>query len=196
MKTFATRKNLYSLVTAAALSMTVVAPAVAADDLGAATSTTATVEAGDLTISDPAGTVAFDTRSITGVEQHSTGTLGSFYVSDLTGTPDGWQVSIQAAQVAGATNGYAIPTSSLSLTSPTVTEDFNYSWAQPTILPASAVDIDAGPVELASAAANAGMGKYNFSTSGLDLTLPADILADTYNVTVSLTLASGPVVEG
>jgi hypothetical protein len=196
MKTFATRKNLYSLVTAAALSMTVVAPAVAADDLGATTSTTATVAAGDLTISDPAGTVAFDTRSITGVEQHSTGTLGSFYVSDLTGTPDGWQVSIQAAQLAGATNGYAIPTSSLSLTSPTVTEDFNYSWAQPTILPASAVDIDAGPVELASAAANAGMGKYNFSTSGLDLTLPADILADTYNVTVSLTLASGPVVEG
>lgn len=194
MKTFATRKSLYSMVTAAALSMLAVAPAIAADDLGATASTTATVEAGELTISDPAGTVAFVNKSIAGVAQSTTGTLGSFTVSDLTGTSDGWQVSIEADQVVGSANGYQIPVSSLALTPPTVTEETDYAWAMPTILPQSAVDIDAGPVELASAAANAGMGAYDFSTSALELTLPADILADTYNVNVSLTLASGPVV--
>ena len=194
MKTFATRKSLYSVLTAAALSMMVVAPAIAANDLGASTSTTATVEAGDLTISDPAGTVAFVNKAITGVAQTTTGTLGSFTVSDLTGTSDGWQVSIEADPVVGDANDYEIPVSSLSLTPPTVAEANEYAWAMPTILPQSAVDIDGAPVELAIAAANTGMGEYDFSTSALELTLPADILADIYNVNVSLTLASGPVV--
>ena len=70
------KSSLFSMVTAAALSLLLVGPALAADG------TSATVTGGELTITNPAA-ADFADRSITGAAQTTTAALATFSVSDL-----------------------------------------------------------------------------------------------------------------
>lgn len=181
MKTFATRKNLYSLVTAAALSLMVVAPALAADQA------TATVTGGSLSITNPLA-ADFDAKNITGVDQTTTAALDAFSVSDLTGTGAGWHVTAQAVTFTGVSHSLA--PSSLTLTAPTVASPDTTS-PDPTIA-AGPYTIDGSAVQIASAALNTGMGKYDFGATTLTLSLPADVFADAYTSTVTISVVSAP----
>ena len=62
----------------------------------------------------------------------------------------------------------------------------------PTFTSGSTYTIDDGGVQIAGAAADQGMGDYDFSPTTLTLALPADVYADTYASTVTLTSDTGP----
>src|SRR5690606_3996427 len=84
MKLKTQRRSVYGMVTAAALSLLLVAPALAQSV------STATVTGGDLTMTTPAA--GNFTANITGVDQTVNTTLAAFSVSDLTGSGAGWNV--------------------------------------------------------------------------------------------------------
>ncbi len=180
MKTFATRKSLFAMVSAAALSLVLVGPALAADG------TTATVTGGVLSITNPLA-ADFAGANITGVDQTTTAALATFSVSDLTGSGAGWHVTAEASIFDGATHDLAA--GSLSLSQPTV-ESPDTESLDPTVAAGPYV-IDDGVVEVASSALNTGMGEYDFGATTLTLALPADVFADAYasNVTVSVVTA-------
>lgn len=190
------RHPLLGMVGAAALSLLLVTPAVAADDLSASATTTATVKPGFRTIGDPTGTTSFDDVTITGLAQTTTATLGGFTVADLTGTGAGWQVSVEASQFKNVDTGNTLTTGSLTMARPNAEAQEGVTSTAPSILPTGSSVIDNGPIEIASAAVDEGMGTYDFDPAGLTLSLPGDVKADTYTSTISLTLAVGPVVEG
>jgi hypothetical protein len=175
------KSPLFGMVTAAALSLLLVAPTLAAD------TTTATVTGGSRTITNPAA-ADFTTASVTGVAQWTWAGVGEFSVSDLTGSGAGWHVTAEATRFAGASHQLA--NGSLLMNAPTVTADGTTS-PNPGIT-ASSFTIDNGPVKIASAALNTGMGKYNFSATPLALSLPADVYADAYVSTVTISVVSAP----
>ena len=47
-------------------------------------------------------------------------------------------------------------------------------------------------MKIASAATDEGMGKFDFSATTLTLALPADVYADTYNSTITISVVSAP----
>jgi hypothetical protein len=179
---FATRKTLYGMVTAATLSLMLVGPAMAQSE------TTATVTGGDLDITIPvAGD--FEEAFITGADQTTEASLGTFNVSDLTGTGDGWAIQAQATQFDGASHD--LPLGSLSMSQPGVTS-LGTDSPDP--------DIEVGPyvidavtaVPLAAAGANEGMGVYTFGATDLTLALDAAVFEDAYDSTVTISLVSAP----
>ncbi|MCC7021326.1 MAG: WxL domain-containing protein [Thermomicrobiales bacterium] len=190
------RHPLLGMVGAAALSLLLVTPAVAADDLSASATTTATVKPGFRTITDPTGTTNFDDVNVTGLAQNTAAELGGFSVSDLTGTGAGWQVTIEASQFKNVDTGNTLATGSLQLAKPTVKAKAGVASPAPSILPSGSSVIDDGPIQIASAAADTGMGTYDFDPAGLTLSLPGDVKADTYTSVISLTLAVGPTGAG
>jgi hypothetical protein len=158
------------------------APAFASDG------TSATVTGGSLTI-DNAVAGDFAARSITGVAQSTTASLGAFSVADLTGTGAGWNVTAQASQFDNGDHDLA--TGSLTMSAPTVASPDTLS-ADPSIT-AGPYTIDAGSaVKIASAAVDTGMGEYDFSATTLTLALPADVYAGTYTSTVTISVISAP----
>lgn len=173
------------MVAAGALSLLLVAPALAQDV------TTATVTGGSLTITNPA---AGDfTASITGVDQTVDTSLATFSVSDLTGTGAGWNVTAEATQFdnGDAVTPRTLGVGSLQLSAPTATADGTTSTGP--AITAGPYTIDNGAaVKIASAAVNEGMGTYDFSATTLSLSLPDDVFADAYTSTVTLSAVSAP----
>ena len=153
----------------------------------AADGTTATVIGGDLTITNPLA-ADFAGRSITGVDQTTTAALATFSVSDLTGSGVGWNVTAQASTFTGISHELAV--GSLSMSQPTVASP-NTTSPDPTVA-TGPYTIDNGAIEFASAAVDEGMGTYDFSATTLTLALPADVYADAYASTVTISIVSAP----
>ena len=177
------RSSVASMVGAAALSLLLVGPAVAAGD-----TTSATVTGGELSITTPLAD-DFEGRSITGADQLTTASLAAFTVSDLRGSGAGWHVTVDATQFTGVSHNLA--TGSLTMSAPTVASPDTLS-PDPTINTGPYTIDVASPVTIASAAIDTGMGNYDFSATTLTLSLPADVYADTYTSTVTLTAVSAP----
>lgn len=158
------------------------APAAFASD-----GTSVTVTGGALSITNPAA-ADFAGRSITGLDQTTTAALATFSVSDLTGSGAGWNVTAQASTFTGVSHNLAV--GSLSMSQPTVASP-NTASPDPTIA-TGPYTIDNGAVEIASAAIDEGMGTYDFSATTLTLALPADVYADVYASTVTVSVVSAP----
>ncbi len=178
------KRTVLSIVGIAALSFTMAAPAYAAGD-----GTTATVTGGSLSITTPLA-ADFAERSITGVDQTTTAALAAFSVSDLTGTGEGWTVTAQATNFNGVTHNLA--EGSLEMSQPTVVANGTTS-PEPSILGSAAYVLDGGSVAtIASADTDEGMGTYDFSATTLTLSLPADVYADAYASTITISVISAP----
>lgn len=186
MKAAMVRRNVLTVVGAAAMGLAMVMPAFAATD-----TTDAEVIAGTLSIS-AIDAEAFEDRSITGVAQTTTADLAAFSVSDFTGTGAGWHVTAQASQfTTGGAGAKLLDPSSLTMTDPTVDSPATES-PDPDVT-VGPYTLDAGSaVKIASAALNEGMGKYDFSATTLTLSLPADVYAGTYTSTLTFTAITAP----
>jgi hypothetical protein len=180
MKNF-TKRLAISTVAAGTLLATAFAPGAFAAD-----GTSATVTGGSLSVTNAVAD-DFAGRSITGVAQTTTAPLGTFSVSDLTGSGAGWRVTAQATQFDGATD---LAVGSLSLSQPTVASP-NTDSPDPTVA-GGPYTIDNGAVQVASAAVTNGMGVYDFAATTMTLSLPANVYADTYTSTVTISVVSGP----
>lgn len=141
----------------------------------------------------------FPDVTLDGTAKTVTATMSDFSVTDSRGSGDGWNVTAQATQFlewdAGTgdyvTGGKTLPTSSLSMPEPTVAADGTTS--PPPAITTGPYTIDAGgAVKFASAAADTGMGKYDFTTGALTLSVPANAYAKQYRSDVTLDLVSGP----
>lgn len=160
----------------------VMAPAAFASD-----GTTAVVTGGSLSITNPLA-ANFAGRSITGANQTTTAALDAYSVSDLRGSGAGWHTTAQASQFTGASHNLAV--GSLLMSAPTVAANGTTS-PDPTVTLVDTV-IDNGAASVASAAMNEGMGTYDFSATTLTLALPADVYADTYASTVTVSVITAP----
>jgi hypothetical protein len=164
----------------------------------AADATDVTVSAGPFAITTAPTVANFPNVTLSGSAQTVNASLDAFEVNDARGSGVGWNVTVQATQFAehnGTTyvlSGKTLPTSSLRLPAPTVTQDGTTS-TSPTIQSGAPWAIDAGSaVKIASAAADTGMGKYDFSSTSLALTVPASAYAKTYRSDLTVSLVSGP----
>ena len=161
--------------------------AIMAPSTFASDGTTATVSAGSLSISNPAA-ANFAGRSITGTDQTTTAALDAFSVSDLRGSGAGWHTTAQASTFTGVSHNLAA--GSLSMSEPTVAANGTTS-PDPEVTEGP-YTIDNGAVPFASAATNEGMGTYDFSATTLTLALPADVYADVYASTVTISVVTAP----
>jgi hypothetical protein len=152
------------------------------------------------TISNPAAT-DFDDANITGSAQETTADLAAFTATDTTGSGAGWHVTAQATRFTGAApvTPNLLAFGSLKMSEPGVA--VNSGGAVPANT--SAVpSITGGPytldtsdglgVVVASAALNEGMGVYDFDATTLTLSLPADVHADVYASTVTISITTAP----
>jgi hypothetical protein len=81
---------------------------------------------------------------------------------------------------------------SLKMAAPTVNPAADVTSPKPSIA-SGPYTLDSGsPVKVASADVNEGMGKYDFSTSTLTLTVMQDAYATTYTSTVTVDVVSAP----
>ena len=177
-----TRRLAISTVAAGTLLGTAFTPGAFAAD-----GTTATVTGGSLTITNPL-VADFEVRSITGVAQTTTAALATFSVTDVRGTGAGWHVLAEATPFTDGTHSLAagsLSTPALTVASPDTESSDPAMAAGPYVL-------DDGPLQIASAALNAGMGEYDFSASTLTLALPADVFAGAYASTVTISVVTAP----
>jgi WxL domain surface cell wall-binding len=121
-------------------------------------------------------------------------------VNDARGTGAGWNVTAQATQFA-ASGGKTLPTSSLSLTAPTlVTTTVGNALNLlngPAIQAASYVLDGGAAVKLVKADTGKGMGQWNFTQTNLlggdmSLAIPAGAQSGSYTSTVTFTLGNTP----
>ncbi len=193
------RRLAVSTLAAGALLASVQTPAFAAD------ATDVTVSGGSLGITVDPTVGDFSAVTLDGTAKTATASFANFEVNDARGSGAGWNVTVQATQFAewdstlnsGAggyvTSGKTLAQNSLSLAAPTVAADGTTS-AVPSIT-AGPYNIDAASaVKIASAAADAGMGKYDFTQAGTPLTLsiPTSAYAKTYRSTVTVSTVTGP----
>jgi hypothetical protein len=148
--------------------------------------TSATVTGGSLSLTG-AAPANFAGKSITGVDQTTTAALATFSVSDLTGSGSGWHVTVEASQFTG---DHDLAAGSLSMSQPTVASPDTTS-PDPTVVTGPYI-IDDGAVSITSADTDEGMGTYNFGATTLTLALPADVFADDYASTLTVTIVSAP----
>ena len=140
----------------------------------------------------PAISSPFAGITLNGTDQTDTAELGSFRADDLTGTGDGWTVSVQASQFSNVGASRQLVIGSLEMAAPTVSAAGDTTSPEPT-LTSGPYPIDNGsPVTIATAAANEGMGQYTFGATELTLSIPADAYTDTYSSTLTITLAATP----
>lgn len=182
----------------AALSLSVMAPAFAADD-----TTVAVTGAANVTITNPlAGN--FTGVTLDGTMKTTTASLATFSVTDARGTGAGWHVTAQATQfkeIDGtgayvATGAKLLPTGSLTQARSSVAADGTTS-TPPTIPGAagSTYTIDDGTADtIATAATDTGMGKYDFTppANALTLTILPNAYAKSYKSDVTISVISGP----
>lgn len=196
MKNFRTRSAMIAVVAAAAVGVSA-SPALAATD-----ATNVTVTGGVLSITNPV-VANFTGVTLNGAAQTTTAAVDAFSVNDATGTGGGWNVTVQASQLAqydstlnaGAggyvTGGRTLALNSLSLPASTVASP-NTTSPDPSITAGPYLIDSASAVKVASAAANEGMGKYDFSAATLTLSLPASVYAANYRSDVTLSVVTGP----
>ncbi len=193
MRRFAT-----SLVAAVVVSTAAMPAAFAGTD-----PTNISITGGELTATTP--TVAdFAAVTLDGTAKPTTAAVGAWDVTDARGTGLGWNLTFQATQFAewdstlnaGAggyvTGGKKLVTNSLKMPAPSVVADGTLS-ALPTIL-TGPYTLDSGSaVKVASAALDAGMGNYDFTSGGgLTLTVPSSAYAKTYRSEITVSVVSGP----
>ena len=148
---------------------------------------TACVTPGPLSIT-PAPAGNFASRGVTGVAQTTTAILDAFTVSDPRGTGAGWHVTAHATTFAGPALRQLAP-GSLSMSAPGVSP---VGASSPTVAAGPYTIDGASPVSIATAAAGAGMGTYLFAATTLTLTLPADVYADAYASTITISVVNAP----
>lgn len=153
----------------------------------AADGTTATVTGGSLGITNPSA-ADFVGKSITGVDQTTTAALDAYSVSDLRGSGAGWHVTAQASTFTGVSHNLAV--GSLLMSAPTVAANGTSS-PDPSVI-IDPVVIDNGATPISSAALNEGMGTYDYSATTLTLALPANVYADVYASTVTISAVTAP----
>lgn len=167
-------------------------PASAADD------TLIDVIGGTLSVTNP--TVAdFANLTLDGTAQTVTTSMDNFAVTDARGTGAGWRVQVNATQFCEwdallstcvLLDGKTLPTGSLSMPAPSVAA--NGTTSPVPSLTSGPYAIDGSTVTIASAAADEGMGMYDFTTGNLSLSVPASAYARTYKSTVTVSTISGP----
>jgi len=184
-----------ALTTVVALGSTL--PAFAGDD------TDVNVIAGSLAITTPAA-ANFTSVTLDGTLKSTTAALAAFSVTDARGSGAGWHVTAQATQFAewdstlnsGAggykVGGHTIPTSSLTMSAPTVAANGTTS-PNPSIA-SGPYTLDSGSAfSIASADTDEGMGVYDVSTTTLTLSLPpATTYAAPYRSTVTISVITAP----
>lgn len=181
------RRNVLTVVGAAAMGLAMVMPAVAQDSKTAGTS--ALVEPGNLEITQIV-VGDFADRQITGQNQTTVAGLDGYSVTDFRGTGAGWQVTAQASPFVSGDDDLVL--GSLTMTKPVVAANGTTS-GLPTVVDQATFTLDAvSPVRIASAAVDSGMGKYDFGETDLALSLPADVYAGTYTSTLTFTAATAP----
>jgi hypothetical protein len=206
-------KKLVSIVAVVGISAFAAGPAWAA---GGSTSFTTTAGTGLSVAGAAPGTLSAVT--LNGQTQTQYTTLATYTAVDSTGTGSGWNVTFQATPfscTAGSgsnkcpSGGSSMPNGSLTMAPPTVACDAvmngtacSGQGAVPTMSIAGNTAVDAASaVKVASSAANAGMGTYDFTpglvdaTSGHDfkLVIPSTVYAGaTYSSTLTVSIGSGP----
>ncbi|HZU11250.1 MAG TPA: WxL domain-containing protein [Chloroflexota bacterium] len=151
--------------------------------------------------------------TLTGSNQTADTTLGTYTVTDATGTGLGWNVTFQATQFtctvgtdAGCKTGLTtLPWNSLSIAPPSaVCASGSLCTGAPSDSISSNTAIDTGSgttpgsaVKVLSAAALSGIGSYTVTpgtigTGQLELAIPGNALATTYHSTITITVNSGP----
>ena len=189
--TISAKKQILGLAAAGLMSLTLAAPALAADD------TNITVTGGDLSITADPTVPDFTGITLDGTAQTDTTTLAAFEVNDARGTGVGWHVNVQASQFAEhngtsyVASGKTLATGSLTMSAPTLAADGTSSTVPTVTSGPYTIDV-ASPVEIASAAADAGMGKYDFSSTTFTLSVPASAFAKTYRSNVTVDVVTGP----
>jgi type VI secretion system secreted protein VgrG len=152
----------------------------------ATTTSTTTSTTGVLSIT-PAPAGDFASSSVTGVAQTTTAILDAFSVSDPRGTGAGWHVTAHATRFTGPSRQLA--PGSLSMSAPGVTP---LGSSSPTVAGGPFIIDGDAAASIATAAPNAGMGTYLFAATTLTLALPADVYADAYVSTITISVVSGP----
>jgi hypothetical protein len=162
----------------------IMAPAALASD-----GTQVAVSGGALSITNPLA-ANFTPVTLNGSDQDTSAALDAFSVTDARGTGAGWHITAQASQFSNAGATRSLAAGSLEMSEPTVAADGTTS-PDPGV-EAGPYTVDNGPVSIASAALNEGMGVYDFSATTLTLALPADTYADTYLSTVTISAVTAP----
>lgn len=187
-------------VAAVAVAGTVLVAGLGASAAFAADATDVTVSGGSLGITVAPTVTDFGAVTLDGSAKTTTATFDGFEVNDARGSGAGWNVTVQATQFAEydtgtstfVASGKTLALNSLSMAAPTVAADGTTS-AAPSIT-AGPYNIDAASaVKIASAATNAGMGKYDFTQAGpVTLSIPTTAYAKTYRSTVTVSTVTGP----
>jgi hypothetical protein len=158
-----------------------------------AAESTSTITGGTLSITQP--TIgSFADVILDGSVQTTTATVGSFTVTDATGTGNGWNVVVKASQFSDSINSLTLPTDSLSIALPTVTAKDGADLASTVTPNMGTIDNGTG-VKILSAALEGGMGAYDIAYASDALTLnllPKDVKAGTYTSTITVTVTTGP----
>lgn len=155
------------------------------------------VTAGSLSVTINPTVANFAGVTLDGTAKTTTAAMDAFEVNDARGSGAGWNVTVQGTQFAEHNGtiyvvaGKTLPTSSLSLAALTVAADGTTS-GLPTITAGPYTVDAASAVKIASAAVDAGMGKYDFSAGTFTLTVPSKAYAKTYRSDVTVSLISGP----
>ncbi len=176
------------------LAVTVLSTALAAPAL--ASPSDVVVTAGSLGLTAPS-VANFTGVTLDGAAETTTAAVGVFTVIDSTGSGSGWNVTVQASQMAQhdgtgyVAGGRTLPAGGMSLSAPSVTADGTSS-PTPTVS-TGPYTIDGGSaVKIASAATGEGMGTYDFGASTITLAVPANAYAKTYRSDITVSLVSGP----
>lgn len=185
MPTHRSRRTL-SIATAAIVSMALVMPVAAADQV------TQVIAAGSRTAS--VANLALNAVPYSHTAVNSTGTM-TLTAEDTTGSQAGWHVTIQSSAFVRSGGGTSIPAANFSLTSaaaPTVN-------AGQAVVPLLGPDVPStSPVgtldsarETLEAEALSGDGNYS-QALGVSLAIPARTAVGTYTGTLTTTITAGP----
>jgi hypothetical protein len=203
------KRRALSLVGAAALSLSMVVPALASDD------TNLTVTGGTLTMTPSAPTVGnFAGVTLNGTIQDTTATLQDLTVNDATGSGSGWHLTASATQFkewdtdlnSGAggyvEGGHDLDAGSLAMPVLEAAEVVPTDSTAPAMLSSASAFDGVGAITLANAITDRGMGEYLVDDDGANdgITLTLTVEPDTYAATgthkyrsdVTITLSSGP----
>ncbi len=191
MKAAMVRRNVLTVVGAAAMGLAMVMPALAADPEPDTAAMSAVVNPGTLSFTS-VSVGEFEATTIDGQAHSPKASLATFDVSDFRGTGVGWNVMVQADQFINAVESHTLPAGSFSMAAPTAVAKEGTTSPAPTMA-AGPYDIDVpGGKQIGSAGADEGMGAYTISSAELTLELPSTIYAGSYTSTLTVTVQSAP----
>ena len=181
----------------------VVSSVVPGTALAATASTSATLTAGNLSITRAltagtfAGTLTGLPQSLAADASGRGSAFGGFQVRDARGLGAGWNVTVVASQLVNAdASGHNFALGSLTMPQLAVLGETNSSAVPGTLHAAAAIDNSAdgasgGVVMAATSVFGQGMGTYDFTiAASWTLAVPANAFAGTYTSTVTTTLAA------